>query len=188
MDTAAVRHAITTVTDPSQTARLLDDIAPVYEEVYAEAPYHEGPRDVAQFIERYARERKTRGFRLATARDEHGELSAFVYGLPLSSNTAWWDGFLDTTLTDDFTREDGHRTFVIMELAVRAPYRRHGLARALHAALMDDNPAERVTLAVRPEAEPATSLYATLGYRLVGHTRPWDDAPTYRCMIRDLNP
>lgn len=185
MDTAAVKHAITTVTDPEQTARLLDEIAPLYEEVYAEAPYHEGPRDLAQFLERYGSEHKVRGFRLATARDEHG-LSAFAYGLPLSSSTSWWDGFLDTTLADDFTREDGRRTFVIMELAVRAPYRRHGLARALHAALMDDNPAERVTLDVRPEAEPATTLYAALGYRLVGHTRPWNDAPTYQCMIRDL--
>jgi ribosomal protein S18 acetylase RimI-like enzyme len=187
VDTAAVRHAITTVTDPGHTAKLLDDIAPVYEEVYAEPPYHEGPRDVAQFIERYGREHKVKGFRLATARDERGDLSAFAYGLPLSSSTSWWDGFLDTTLTDDFTREDGRRTFVIMELAVRAPYRRQGVARALHAALMDGNAAERVTLAVRPEAEPANHLYAALGYELVGHTRPWDDAPTYACMIRDLN-
>lgn len=186
VDTAAIRHTITTVTDPGQATRLLDDIAPVYEEVYAEPPYHEGPRDVAQFIERYGREHKVRGFRLATARNDQGELSAFAYGLPLSSSTTWWEGFLDTTLADNFTREDGRRTLVIMELAVRAQYRRRGLARALHTALMEDNPAQRVTLAVRPEAEPATSLYDDLGYRLVGHTRPWDDAPTYRCMIRDL--
>lgn len=183
---AAAVRPIATITDPGEAARLLDDMAPVYEMVYAEPPYNEGPRDVAQFIERYDHEHRVRGFRLVTARDERGALSAFAYGLPLSSSTCWWEGFLDATLPDEFTREDGRRTFVIMELAVRAPYRRQGLARALHAALTEDNPAERVTLAVRPEAEPATALYAAFGYRLVGHTRPWDDAPIYRCMIRDL--
>jgi ribosomal protein S18 acetylase RimI-like enzyme len=186
VDTAAVKHQLSTITDRGQAARLLDDIAPVYEEVYAEPPYEEGPKDVAQFIERYDREHRVRDFRLVVARDDHGELSGFAYGLPLSSSTSWWEGFLDTTLPDEFTREDGRRTFVIMELAVRAPYRCQSLGRAMHTALMRDNPAQRVTLAVRPEATPATSLYATLGYRLVGLTRAWDDAPAYRIMIRDM--
>lgn len=176
-------YPITLITDSGQPGKLLDDIAPVYEEVYAEPPYNEGPRDVAHFIDRYHHEQDIRGFRLAVAR--HGQtLAGFAYGLPLSSSTAWWEGFSDTVLSEDFTREDGHRTFVIMELAVRIPYRRQGLGRALHASLVDRNPAERITLAVRPEAIGATRLYAALGYQVVGLTCPWEGAPTYQCMIR----
>lgn len=71
----------TTVTDPVAAGRELDDLAPVYEAVFAEPPYLEGPRDVAEFLERYQREHKTPGFRLVLARDA-GKLAGFAYGLP----------------------------------------------------------------------------------------------------------
>ncbi|MBV7697639.1 GNAT family N-acetyltransferase [Streptomyces sp. TRM70350] len=175
-----------TITDTGLAARLLDDLAPLYEEVFAEPPYGEGPREVGAFIARFQRERQHKGFRLALARDgEH--LMGFAYGLPLASDTPWWDALTDVELSDDFTREDGRRTFAVMEVAIRAPHRRRGLARALHAALICGNPAERVTLAVRPEAEPAVALYAALGYRLVGRSCLWDGAPTYLYMLRWLS-
>ncbi|MFF3215589.1 GNAT family N-acetyltransferase [Streptomyces sp. NPDC002886] len=173
----------TTVT-AAAAGRELDDLAPVYEAVFAEAPYNEGPRDVADFLERYQREHKTPGFRLVLAHDD-GRLVGFAYGLPLASTTGWWSGFLDTELPEEFTREDGRRTFVVMELAVLADRRGHGVGRALHAALLDGVSAERVTLAVRPEA-PAAAWYERLGYGLVGLTQPWDGAPTYRSMIKPL--
>ncbi|MFI5672745.1 GNAT family N-acetyltransferase [Streptomyces sp. NPDC051704] len=176
----------TTVTDPVAAGRELDDLAPVYEAVFAEPPYNEGPRDVAEFLERYQREHKTPGFRLVLARDG-GELAGFAYGLPLPSTTAWWSGFLNTDLPEEFTREDGHRTFVVMELAVLASRRGQGIGRALHTALLDGVTAERVTLTVRPEAS-AAAWYEHLGYQLVGLTQPWDGAPVYRSMIKLLRP
>ncbi|WP_326594312.1 GNAT family N-acetyltransferase [Streptomyces sp. NBC_01294] len=176
----------TTVTDPVAAGRELDDLAPVYEAVFAEPPYLEGPRDVAEFLERYQREHKTPGFRLVLARDA-GKLAGFAYGLPLASTTGWWSGFQDTDLPEEFTREDGHRTFGVMELAVLADRRGHGVGRALHTALLDGVTAERVTLTVRPEA-PAAAWYERLGYTLIGLTRPWDGAPVYRSMIKPLRP
>ncbi|WP_327267133.1 GNAT family N-acetyltransferase (plasmid) [Streptomyces sp. NBC_01232] len=176
----------TTVTDTVSAGRELDDLAPVYEAVFAEPPYNEGPRDVAEFLERYQREHKTPGFRLVLARDG-GELTGFAYGLPLASTTGWWSGFLNTALPEEFTREDGRRTFVVMELAVLADRRGLGVGRALHAALLNGVTAERVTLTVRPEA-PAAAWYERLGYELVGVTQPWDGAPVYRSMIKPLQP
>ncbi|MGW6412905.1 N-acetyltransferase family protein [Streptomyces vinaceus] len=173
-----------TVTDPTDAGRQLDALAPVYEAVFGEPPYLEGPRDVADFLERYQREHKTPGFRLVLARDDGG-LAGFAYGLPLGSGSGWWSGFLDTDLPEDFTREDARRTFVVMELAVLADRRGHGVGRALHAALLDGVTAERVTLTVRPEA-PAAAWYERLGYQLVGLTRPWDEAPVYQSMIKPL--
>ncbi|MCX4546745.1 GNAT family N-acetyltransferase [Streptomyces sp. NBC_01565] len=173
-----------TVTDTVTAGRELDDLAPVYEAVFAEPPYNEGPRDVAEFLERYQREHKTPGFRLVLARDG-GKLAGFAYGLPLASTTGWWSGFLDTDLPEEFIREDGRRTFVVMELAVLADRRGRGIGRALHAALLDGVTTERVTLAVRPEA-PAAAWYERLGYTLVGLTQPWDGAPVYQSMIKPL--
>ncbi|MFD9516067.1 GNAT family N-acetyltransferase [Streptomyces sp. NPDC059979] len=173
-----------TVTDTVAAGRELDDLAPVSEAVFAEPPYNEGPRDVAEFLKRYQREHKTPGFRLALARDG-SELAGFTYGLPLASTTGWWSGFQDTDLPEEFTREDGHRTFVVMELAVLTGWRGRGVGRALHAALLDGVTAERATLTVRPEAS-AAAWYERLGYELVGLTQPWDGAPIYRSMIKSL--
>ncbi|UUU37596.1 GNAT family N-acetyltransferase [Streptomyces sp. NBC_00162] len=175
----------TLITDPADAGRALDGIAPVYESVFAEPPYHEGPRDLAMFLETYQREHKSPGFRLALAHAAGGELVGFAYGLPLTSSTGWWDGFLDTTPAKDFTREDGQRTFVVKELAVLADQRGQGVGRRLHAELLDGITAQRATLTVRPEA-PAAGWYERLGYELVGHTQPWDGAPVYRSLVKPL--
>ncbi|GGZ98972.1 hypothetical protein GCM10010389_42720 [Streptomyces echinoruber] len=45
-----------------------------------------------------------------------------------------------------------------------------------------------MTPAVRPEPEaaPARSAYLSWGYRRIGVSHPWDDAPLYDCMVRPL--
>ncbi|WP_369186067.1 hypothetical protein [Streptomyces sp. Y1] len=50
-----------TVADAVNAARVLDGIAPLYEHVFAEPPYFEGPRDLADFLEGYAKFRFSRG-------------------------------------------------------------------------------------------------------------------------------
>ncbi|SOB84706.1 GNAT family N-acetyltransferase [Streptomyces sp. 1331.2] len=171
-----------TVTDAESAARLLDEIAPLYEQVFAEPPYFEGPRDLADFLEGYDRFRTVPGFRLVLARS--GGLVGFAFGVLLQSDSRWWDSL---GLDSEFVREDGRRTFVIREIAVAPGYRRRGLGRDLHAAVLEDIEADRITLAVRPEAEAAVKLYEALGYRNVGDMTPsWDGAPVYRCMVRDL--
>ncbi|WP_369776279.1 GNAT family N-acetyltransferase [Streptomyces sp. R33] len=175
----------TLITDPADAARALDDIAPVYEAVFAEPPYLEGPRDLALFLEAYQLEHKTPGFRLVQARAADGRLVGFAYGLPLASTTAWWDSFLDATPAQEFTREDGRRTFVVKEIAVLADQRGHGVGSTLHADLLNGITAERATLTVRPEA-PAATWYERLGYEPVGHTRPWEGAPVYRTLAKPL--
>ncbi|WP_308345172.1 GNAT family N-acetyltransferase [Streptomyces sp. ISL-94] len=175
------------ITDPAYAGGALNDIAPVYESVFAEPPYLEGPRDLALFLDAYQCEHKTPGFRLVLARTGDGRLTGFAYGLPLASTTGWWDGFLDTTPTAEFTREDGRRTFVVKELAVLANWRGQGIGTKLHAALLDGLTAERATLTVRPEA-PAAAWYERQGYELVGHTRPWDGAPVYQTLVKPLHP
>lgn len=47
---------------------------------------------------------------------------------------------------------------------------------------------ERATLTMRPEPEAASAhaAYAAWGYRNIGPSRPWDDAPLYEAMVLNL--
>ncbi|MFC9285818.1 GNAT family N-acetyltransferase [Streptomyces sp. NPDC057052] len=175
--------------DSQNAAAQLDRFLSAYEEVYAEAPYNEGPSDVAEFIEHYAVHARRPGMRLVLASDG-AEVVGFTYGYYLAPDTRWWRNLQDVTLPDDFTREDGRRTFVVIELAVRKAWRRRGVAAALHEQLTSGLNAERVTLTVRPEpeAEAARCAYESWGYRTVGTSHPWDEAPLYACMVRVRNP
>lgn len=167
-------------------ARRLDVFLPAYAEIYVEPPYCEGPGDVAEFRDGYQAQAQRPGFRLVLARDGE-EVVGFTYGYRLPPDTRWWSNLLEP-LPGDFTRETGDRTFVIIELAVRKPWRRQGVAAALHARLLDGLDVERVTLTMRPEPEaaPAQSAYAAWGYRKVGVSHPWEEAPFYDCMVREL--
>ncbi|MEV4740456.1 GNAT family N-acetyltransferase [Streptomyces sp. NPDC049555] len=173
-------------TDGPQAAGQLDAFLSAYEEVYVEPPYCEGPRDVAEFLERFRRQARRPGFRLVLARAGE-EVVGFTFGYRLPADTTWWNGLLDP-LPQDFTRETGHRTFAVIELAVRKPWRRRGIAATLHAHLIDGAGVERITLTMRPEPEaaPAQCAYRAWGYAKVGRSQPWDEAPVYDAMVLRL--
>jgi GNAT superfamily N-acetyltransferase len=169
-----------------QAAAQLDAILPVYEQVYAEPPYFEGPQDVAVFLDHFDQQTTRPGFRLITA-ETGGAVIGLAFGYLLPPETQWWTG-LQKPLPAEFTTETGHRTFVINELAVRAPFRRSGIGTRLHAALLRGLTAERVTLTVRPDPEAASArtAYAAWGYRKIGQIQPWDGAPVYDAMVLNL--
>ncbi|MGW6456659.1 N-acetyltransferase family protein [Streptomyces sp. NPDC055078] len=170
--------------DGAEAAGQLDAFVAAYEEVYVEPPYREGPRDVAEFIDRYQFQVRERpGFRLILARD-NGEVVGFAFGFRLPADNRWWESLLEP-LPEEFTRETGERTFAVIELAVRKPWRRQGIAAGLHARLLDGLTVERVTLTMRPEPEaaPAQTAYAAWGYRKIGKSQPWDEAPVYDAML-----
>jgi ribosomal protein S18 acetylase RimI-like enzyme len=165
---------------------LLDVVRPVYGEVYAESPYCEGEAEVEGFAKGWERLVAAPGFRLVLARSAE-EVVGFTFGYTLAPDTRWWAGAL-TQLSEHVTREYPGRTFAIIELAVRKPFRRRGIARELHRRLLEGGTAERVTLLVRPEPEAAAAwtAYATWGYAKVGQVRPGPDLPVYDAMVRPL--
>ncbi len=161
----------------------LDAFLAAYEEVYAEPPYNEGPSDVAQFIDHFQAHTRHAGMRLVLARDGD-EVVGFTYGYLLPAASPWWAN-VQEDLPEDFVKEDGARTWVILELAVRKEWRRRGVAARLHDHLLAGLDVERVTLTVRPEpeAQAAQAAYAAWGYREVGRSHPWDEAPFYTAMV-----
>ncbi|MEU1785956.1 GNAT family N-acetyltransferase [Streptomyces sparsogenes] len=157
----------------------------VYAEVFAEEPYAETPESVDGNFRRFRSQVRKATFRGALARTAGGEPVGIAYGYPLSPSTGWWDRLI-TPASEELRREDGRRTFGLMELAVRAPWRRLGVARRLHEAVLDGTTAERVLLNARPDVEAAQAAYRAWGYRKVGEAHPWDGADLHDVMVLEL--
>lgn len=164
----------------------LDVVLPMYKEIWAEPPYCEGTREIADFVDRFAQEVRVPRARLVIARC--GDVPVgYAFGYPLPPDTGWWMA-MDEETSAEFAAETGERTLGIVELAVRAKWRRRGVAARMHDRLLEGLGVERVTLAMRPdpEAAPAHAAYAAWGYRQIGHWRPAADEPVSHIMLLTL--
>ncbi|MEU8431588.1 GNAT family N-acetyltransferase [Streptomyces sp. NPDC029216] len=158
----------------------------IYAEVFAEPPYDETEDDVAAAFRRFPVQAGNPAFHAVLAHDSTEEPIGMAYGHPLRPDTGWWDE-LTEPVSDDMRREDGRRTFGLMELAVRAAWRNRGVARRLHETLLDGIGAERVLLNVNPASKAAPAAYRAWGYRKIGEARPWGgEADPHDVMLLDL--
>ncbi|MGW4033330.1 GNAT family N-acetyltransferase [Streptomyces sp. NPDC004838] len=157
----------------------------VYAEAFAERPYSKTRADVDANFLRFRSQIRKATFRGALARTADGEPVGIAYGYALSPHTGWWNR-LTTPVTDEMRREDGYRTFGLIELAVRTSWRRLGVARRLHQAVLAGATERRVLLNARPDVEAAQAAYRSWGYRKVGEAHPWDGAALHDVMILDL--
>lgn len=168
-----------------EAAQHLNELTDLYTEVYSEPPYAWGPEHAALFRERFDVQRRQEGFTLVTA-GEHGHLVGFGFGVTLQPTTPWWRNLL-TPLPDDLTAERPGRTWALVELLVRAPWRRRHVAQTIHDTLLAGRSEERATLTVLPAARPALAAYRTWGWTQVGQKRnPLPGAPIFAVMLKGL--
>jgi ribosomal protein S18 acetylase RimI-like enzyme len=156
-----------------ETARHREEFAALAAEVYADPPFGWGDEQAAHFADRFAVRCRQPGFVLAQAR-HGGYLVGYAFGLPLRPATSYWRQ-LTTPLPEAVTTEYPGRTFALADLAVKAAWRRQGIAASLYQLVMANRPEERATLTVPPAAGPAQSAYRSWGWRKIGRTR--DEAP-----------
>ncbi|MFI5523026.1 GNAT family N-acetyltransferase [Streptomyces platensis] len=182
--TVSEKITVETLDGPA-SARSVSAFRLVYAEVFAEEPYEETPETVEATFRRFRSQVRKTTFRAALARTADGEPVGIAYGYPLSSKTGWWDQLI-TPVSDELRREDGQRTFGLMEFAVRAPWRRLGVGRRLHETLLAESDEERVLLNALPDAEAAQAAYRSWGYRKVGEAYPWEGAPLHDVMACQL--
>ena len=152
--------------DGKQAAAHEDELQVVHRENYGAADHE------AVFAGRLRVWRRQQGFVLAEAR--HGDyLVGFAAGMPLRSSTSWWKG-LTTVLPAEVTAEHPGRTFALMDLLVRASWRRQGIAGSLHDLILSGRPEERATVAVPSGASVAQRAFRTWGWTRIGRTRGSD--------------
>jgi len=159
------------------------DLLSVYAEVYADRlgdPFF----SVARYWERLEAYARRDGFSLVTCR-MGGELAGYALGYTLPAGSGWWQGFRGDIDPSDLN-ENGHRTFALTEIMVRARWRRRGCARAMHDALLAGRGQERATLLVLPGNVPARNAYESWGWQKLGVLQPFEDAPVYDSMVLRL--
>jgi GNAT superfamily N-acetyltransferase len=170
--------------DGTQAAVHGDELQALHAEVYASPPYGRND-DAAMFADRFRVQRRQPGFVLAEAR-HGGYLIGYASGMPLRPSTSWWRG-LTTPLPDEVTTEHPGRTFMLVELLVRAPWRRQGTAQTLHDLILRNRPEERATLAVLPAATPAQNAFQKWGWRKVARTHdPRPGSPVSDVLVTEL--
>lgn len=176
---------VTTSYDADAAQELFPIVERLYQEVFAEPPHSEGPEEFELFATRWWPKQSAQpGFQLVVATVDDEPVGC-TYGHRLPPDTTWWKGAVEP-LPADLTEEHDGRTAAIIEMMVRSPYRRRGVAAAMHTAFRNSRDEERITLTVRPDNEPAQRGYAAWGYRKVGQIRPARRAPIYDAMVLNL--
>lgn len=171
--------------DGEQAAVAFAELRALYSEVYAEPPYEWGGEHADLFAERFEVQRRQEGFALVEAR-AGSELAGYAFGVTLQPSTPWWRN-LTTTLASEVTTERPGRTFALVEMLVRAPWRRQHVAQSLHDLLLHDRPEERATLTVLPAAAPAQAAYAKWGWhRVAQKCNPLPGSPLFDVLVKQL--
>lgn len=166
-----------------QAAAHADELRMLHAEVYADPPYRRAD-DAALFAGRFRVQCRQPGFVLAEAR-HGGYLVGYASGMPLRPSTSWWRE-LTTPLPADVTAEHPGRTFALVDLLVRASWRRQGIAQTLHDLILASRPEERATLTVLPAATAAQNAFRKWGWRRLARTRPEPGAPVSDVLMTTL--
>jgi hypothetical protein len=168
-----------------EAVRHVDELTTLFREVYAEPPYEWGGEHAELFRERFDGQRHDSGFSLIEARCGE-ELIAFGFGVTLAPTTPWWQQLV-VPVSDEITHESVGRTFALVELLVRSPWRRQYVAETIHDQLLQDRHEERATLTVLPAAEAAQAAYAKWDWRKVAQKRnPLPGSPVFDVMVKEL--
>jgi GNAT superfamily N-acetyltransferase len=151
--------------DASQAPALVDELADLYAEVYAEPPYNEGEEHVARFAQHYLDETTRAGFGLVIAVD-NDLVAGAVHGWTMAAGQ-WFN----RPITEPPAEIKNAPKFAIMEWMVRKRYRRAGIGRHLLDVILTGRPEPYAILASNP-ASIARRIYDKLGWHYCGSTEP----------------
>jgi GNAT superfamily N-acetyltransferase len=158
---------------------VLEEMAAIYERVYAEPPYNSAPKfSPTRFVSRTREQAMTPDFTLVTARRD-GALAGYTFGFPMPPG-GWWVGASKPPNGILVSRK-----FAVIELLVDKPHRKKGIGQALLGALLDGRPEIYATLAAVIKAD-AYGWYLRNGWRKTGEFRT--EPPYANALLLDLPP
>jgi ribosomal protein S18 acetylase RimI-like enzyme len=178
MPTADVRIEHYSVTEAQRV--LVNVMEPLYAASYADVasdPFY----SIERFLERKTACLRNPGCVLVVAYDGN-EAVGLAFGFPLLADTQWWER-METSVPDEFKRENGTRTFAVNELMVSPRWQRQHVGKRLHDQLLRGRCEERATLVVRGDNVPAWVAYTRWGWTKVGTLRPSLDSPRFDAMM-----
>jgi ribosomal protein S18 acetylase RimI-like enzyme len=146
------------------------ELQALHAEVYGASPYRLAA-NAGQFTRRFRVQCRQPGFVMAEARSG-GYLVGYAAGVPLRPSTSWWRE-LTTPLPDEVIAEYPGRTFSVIDLVVRAAWRRQGIGQTLHDMLLAGRREERATLVVSPQASAAQHAFQSWGWHKIARTRDY---------------
>jgi ribosomal protein S18 acetylase RimI-like enzyme len=172
---------------PQDAERYADQLTELYETDFVDPPFRESTFFSTEwFRETLLKEYvKASNFKIVTLWCDD-KLTGFVYGCPLPSNTQWWKDVREP-LSNEFIREDGHRTLALLDICVKRSLRGQKLASQLHARLLEGRDVERVTLLSSKGQQPAYSIFQHWGYRKIGTADPAQEGIAMDVFIRQLS-
>jgi hypothetical protein len=157
-----------------QAAEHAGEVTALAAEAHAEPPFGWDEARAAQYARRFAVQLRQPGFALVEARS--GDyLIGVAFGLPLRPSTDWWR-HLTTALPAAVTTEHSGRSFAVIDIVVRAPWRRQFIGSALHDEILSKRTEERALATVLPTATAAQHASQSWGWRKIGRTRDPDAA------------
>ena len=171
----------------SQARTLRADVERVYTSSYVDAIASGNPFDsVDAFMGRFDSYAASEAFAMVMAYAGEEPIGQ-AWGWPLGKKSAWWDGLRLDEPDEEFTEEDGKRTFALSEIMVDTRWTGQGIAHNLHNALLASRNESRGTLLVDPTNERARRTYLRWGWRRVGQLQPrWEHAPLFEVMMLPL--
>ncbi|MCF2530361.1 GNAT family N-acetyltransferase [Yinghuangia soli] len=139
---------------------------------------------VERFDERLAGHSRMPGWGVVIGYDDD-VVAGYAYGasVPAGGEARWRT--VVPPVPEDVAHEPGGRTFVLFELMVRSPWRKQGIALAIHEGLLAERPESRVLLTVDPDHPKVQALYESWGYERIGVKQPVPDSPVYAVMVRE---
>jgi hypothetical protein len=146
--------------------QIMEPLADLYAEVYAEPPYCEGPEHLARFREHYAAEVGRPGFVLIRAGGPADELAGVAYGWTMEAGRWWATGRPEPP--DELRAVPKG---ALMEWFVRRSWRERGVGGELLRRWLATRSEPWGVLASNP-ASAARKIYAGMGWRQVGTSKP----------------
>lgn len=141
-------------------ATLIPALVDLYEIVYSEPPYEEGPAEVAGFRQKLPEEAARPGFSLVSAED-NGQLIGAAYGWTMSAGSWWSKSDRDPPV--EIQEAD---KFAVMEWIVHPTRRAGGIGSQLMRLLLANRTEPYATLASDPRSL-ARAIYQNAGWRQV---------------------